>query len=325
MKKLYTLSLLLVGALSFGQMTDSFSGTGALTANGWTTHSGTTGPLTISAGSIPYAALSTAGNKIALVAGATEDVNKSVGTPITTTAYYSTVLNFPNTTGLTTAGDYSMSFATAAGTTGVTALFGRLFLKASATAGNFNIGLVNASGTGTAPTYVATEFPVGTPVFVVVKYDKATGGASLFINPAPNSTEPAASLVNATSTATAATQIASVVLRQAGTATLGTGNVEYDDLRAADNWAYVTAGTLSINQNSISGLSVYPNPANTNLFITSDSLDVKEVEIFNVLGKQVLATTATAAPINIAALSTGVYVVKITEAGKTATRKLVVE
>ena len=82
---------------------------------------------------------------------------------------------------------------------------------------------------------------------------------------------------------------------------------------------------LSIQQNSISGLKVYPNPAKNNLFISSDSNEIKQVEIYNVLGKVVLNTKVTNAPINISTVSAGVYVVKITEAGKTATRKLVIE
>jgi len=76
---------------------------------------------------------------------------------------------------------------------------------------------------------------------------------------------------------------------------------------------------------AIAGLSVYPNPANTVLNITSDSFATKTVEIYNTLGAKVLATQVTNTPINVASLTTGIYMVKVTEEGKTATRKLVIE
>lgn len=85
------------------------------------------------------------------------------------------------------------------------------------------------------------------------------------------------------------------------------------------------SATLSVAENNISGLKIYPNPAKTNLFVTSDNFEAKQVEIFNVLGKMVLSTTVTNAPVNVSALSNGVYMVKVTEEGKTATRKLVIE
>lgn len=92
-----------------------------------------------------------------------------------------------------------------------------------------------------------------------------------------------------------------------------------------DNVTFST-GVLGVSQNAISGLKVYPNPVtNGNLFITSDSNDAKLVTIFDVLGKQVVKATVTNQPLNVANLNSGVYIVKITEEGKTATRKLVIK
>jgi hypothetical protein len=82
---------------------------------------------------------------------------------------------------------------------------------------------------------------------------------------------------------------------------------------------------LANQEFAIAGLKVFPNPVtNGNLFITSDSNDAKQVTIFDVLGKQVVKTTVTNQPVNVSALSSGVYMVKISEDGKTATRKLVI-
>ncbi|MFC6877199.1 lamin tail domain-containing protein [Flavobacterium myungsuense] len=84
---------------------------------------------------------------------------------------------------------------------------------------------------------------------------------------------------------------------------------------------------LNTKQNAISGLNVYPNPvANGNLFITSsNSSATKSVAIFDVLGKQVIKTTVSNQVVNVSKLISGVYILKITEEGKTATRKLVIK
>lgn len=88
----------------------------------------------------------------------------------------------------------------------------------------------------------------------------------------------------------------------------------------------VTLGgyTLGVKQNSIQGLKVYPNPVtNGTLFIDTTSDATKAVVIYDVLGKQVVNTTTQSA-VNVSNLKGGVYIVKITEEGKTVTRKLVI-
>ena len=82
--------------------------------------------------------------------------------------------------------------------------------------------------------------------------------------------------------------------------------------------------SLGTNDNSIEGLKVYPNPVtNGTLFIDTTSDATKAVAIYDVLGKQVVSTTTQNA-VNVSNLKGGVYIVKITEEGKTATRKLVI-
>lgn len=84
--------------------------------------------------------------------------------------------------------------------------------------------------------------------------------------------------------------------------------------------------TLGINQNSIAGLRVYPNPvSNGTLFIDTDSIASKNITVYDVLGKQVLKTTTSSNFISVASLKTGVYIIKITEEGNTATQKLVIK
>jgi hypothetical protein len=328
MKKFYTLSLMLVGALSFAQVSDAFSGTGTLIANGWVTHSGATpGQLSIVSGSLSYTGLTSTGNKATLVAGNTEDVNKASTASITSVAYYSVILNLPSTTGLnanTATGDYFLATSATAGT-GATAFSGRIYVRTGSVADTFNIGVLNNSGGTAAPSYVSTDFSINTPVFVVVKYDLASNTASLFVNPTIGGTEGTATATNATGTTAAPAQIAAMAIRQGGNATAGTGNVEIDELRLGSTWSSVTTATLSVSQNQIEGLKVYPNPVTNGTFYINTSADsTKEVVVYDVLGKQVAKTSTTNA-VNVSNLKGGVYIVKITEDGKTATRKLIIK
>lgn len=70
---------------------------------------------------------------------------------------------------------------------------------------------------------------------------------------------------------------------------------------------------------------MYPNPSSGDvLYITSTNNLNLSVKIFDLLGKEVLNSNVTNNSINIAPLSAGAYIVKISEDGKTATKKLVV-
>lgn len=84
--------------------------------------------------------------------------------------------------------------------------------------------------------------------------------------------------------------------------------------------------SLGINQNAIAGLKVYPNPvSNGTLYIETAANTEKTVVIYDVLGKKVLQANTSDNAIHVNNLRTGVYLVKITEEGKTATRKLVIK
>ena len=85
--------------------------------------------------------------------------------------------------------------------------------------------------------------------------------------------------------------------------------------------------TLSTKSfDAIAGLSLYPNPVSGNVLnITSAANLDMNVAIFDVLGKQVINTKVTNNTVNVSNLNAGVYIVKVTEDGKTATRKLVVK
>jgi hypothetical protein len=99
-----------------------------------------------------------------------------------------------------------------------------------------------------------------------------------------------------------------------------------DGTYAIDNFVFNATAALSTKQNSISGLNVYPNPVTDgNLYITSHSSEAKTVAVFDILGKQVLNAKTSNNTVNVSSLKGGAYIVKITEEGKTDTRKLIIE
>jgi len=77
--------------------------------------------------------------------------------------------------------------------------------------------------------------------------------------------------------------------------------------------------------NSIEGLYIYPNPvSNGRLYITTKNKLSKEIEIFDVLGKKIIATEIFDKSLDVSELSPGVYILKIKEGNASATRKLVI-
>ena len=329
MKKLYTLLLLVITSMSFGQASSTFSGTvgTAANANGWQTHSGTTpGQIVLVAGSLNYAGLTSQGNKTQIISANSEDINLSGFTPITTTAYYSGLINVTDVTGLglnTSTGNYFLMTGATASPATVTVFNARIYIRLGSTQNTFNLGVLNGPGGTAAPTFSALDLPIATTHFVVVKFDKVTNIASLWINPAIGSAEGAATVTNATGTTAAPASIASLCIRQSAPTT---GNIDLDEFRINDNWTAVTSSILGVNQNTIAGFSISPNPVNNNgvFYITTDANAERTVTIFDVLGKQVLNLTTSESAVNVSGLNSGVYMVQVTEEGNKATKKLVI-
>ncbi len=280
-KYVITLTASLFLSLSFAQIIETFSFLGAANANGWTTHSGTTpGQVqTINSPSNNGNSLSflnlvaPIGNRVQLIAGNSEDVNKAV-VNLGTSAYYSFLLNVPTTAGLhinANAGDYFIGLGATAGSP-VTSLGARVFIKAGSTPNSFVLGLTNNSGGGTNTTWNPTEYPCGTTVFVVVKLNIGASpiASSMWINPTPGSIEPVSTILNS-SGSNAMVALASIYLRQSGTALAGTGTLEIDEIRAGNTWASVTpAGAIAcVTYNSISATACTSYTLNAQTYNTT--------------------------------------------------------
>lgn len=100
------------------------------------------------------------------------------------------------------------------------------------------------------------------------------------------------------------------------------GNFSIDDVAISGNVTTLSSSSFD----AIEGLTMYPNPLKGNtLFITSTANAEMNVKIYNVLGKEVLSTKVNNTSVDVSNLASGVYIVKVTEEGKTATRKLVIQ
>ena len=98
------------------------------------------------------------------------------------------------------------------------------------------------------------------------------------------------------------------------------GFIYYDALTLAEG---TTAGVDTVE---IEGLSIYPNPVSGSVLnIASKNNAEKTVAIYNTLGAQVVNTKVNNGTVNVSDLTAGIYIVKITEEGKTSTKKLVVK
>jgi hypothetical protein len=80
-----------------------------------------------------------------------------------------------------------------------------------------------------------------------------------------------------------------------------------------------------VNDNNISSLSLYPNPATRGTVnIETSTAGDKQVVVMDILGKTVINTVISGTELNISSLKGGVYMVQVTQNNATATRKLIV-
>lgn len=88
----------------------------------------------------------------------------------------------------------------------------------------------------------------------------------------------------------------------------------------------ISYGQSNRGDGDIDGFSMYPNPVTTGKVYISTTLNApKEVLIYDVFGTLMLKTTILGKELNITHLDAGVYVIRVLEKNKVATRKLIVK
>lgn len=206
---------------------------------------------------------------------------------------------------------------------------GRLWLKKDDTDDTkFKLG-ISTTGSSSAVQYSTNLHAVSDVVFVVFAYDFTSEQFSVWENPNPTdfdtTTAPTADITAAA--ADAPEGLARFLLRQDKTS--DTPFINFDELRISTSWKDVTpkGATASIDKNTIAGFNVFPNPVvETSFKVSTANTSKKEVIVYNVLGRKIkeLTFTGNQKVIDISGLNSGIYLVKVTEDNKTATKKLVI-
>lgn len=110
-------------------------------------------------------------------------------------------------------------------------------------------------------------------------------------------------------------------------------SLEYDETSMV--WVVVTNATpgdfgqgalLALDAISKPDFKIFPNPTSIGYVnITSTTNDATLVTVFDVLGKQVLSKSITNKRLNVSALQSGIYIIKISQNNATITKKLVIK
>ncbi|MBT3612635.1 MAG: T9SS type A sorting domain-containing protein [Flavobacteriales bacterium] len=100
----------------------------------------------------------------------------------------------------------------------------------------------------------------------------------------------------------------------------GTGLGQYSSLANCNASCLVN----SINEKT-SDLLIYPNPANNILTIVSNTVEIENINIYNLNGQLVLNKELNNNTINVSSLESGIYIVDILSENNSVKRKLIIE
>lgn len=284
----------------------------------WENYSGgTTNPIDVVAGSLSYPNLmASTGNSVFLEGGSVD--SEITFTPVTTGDVFSSfivnVSDLSNITDLTDGG-----YVVILGSFDV-----RLWIHPDTdpVATTYDIAITNGSS---GSNFTTEKFNVGENVFIVMSYNVETGAINGWVNPLSadlGGSAPAALITDSDTSPSGFMD--TFALRQDSTGE--TPAMIFDELRIGTSWADVTPTTLSTEDFNKNTFAVYPNPA-TNGFvnISSTSNEAIAVTVFDILGKQVINQTVNNNVLNVATLTSGVYILKLSQNENVTTKKLVIK
>jgi len=83
---------------------------------------------------------------------------------------------------------------------------------------------------------------------------------------------------------------------------------------------------LSVNNNKIPEVLIYPNPVKENyITITSPLEGLKEIKIYTIAGKKILDTTINGNTLDISSINSGFYILKVTINNQSKLSKLIIK
>ena len=266
--------------------------------------------IAIAAGNLSYTGITSAGNSISFL-GAGGEAKVPFTAASTGAVFASFLCKVADIANVTTdlASTYFAFFGSDNAGASTNA---RLWIRRNGTQIQFGLGAGSS-----ATDWTTALYNVNDTLYLVLGYDVTNNFLSLTINPVIGSTSSATLSVNLTAPILT---IGSFVFRQDGDTS--TPSLVIDELKIS------TAPDFTLKSNSIAeidGLNMYPNPVSGSILnIETAASGTKAIAIFDVLGKQVFSVSTDNTTLNVGNLNAGVYIVKITEEGKTATRKLIV-
>ena len=183
----------------------------------------------------------------------------------------------------------------------------------------YEISITNASSNAV----FAGTYNVGDNVLIVLSYAPGVGTVKGWVNPTSlGGAEPTPDFSE--TDASAAATIDRFIIRQDSAGE--TPSILFDELRIGTSFADVTPTTLS-NDDYISDVfKLYPNPAKSGYVnISSTESETIQVNVYDILGKQVINAAVASGRLDVSTLNTGVYIVKLTQGTATTTKKLIVQ
>jgi hypothetical protein len=261
------------------------------------------------AGNLSYTGITATGNSVAL-AGTGSDTLLPFTDTTSGEIYASFLIKVTDLTGISTTGSsYFASFSNAAN-----AYSGKIWIKTNGT--QFQYGISTTTVTADI-VWSPNLYNVNTTQYLVLGYNFTNNILALYENPTIGGS--ASASVSAT-IAPGLTSIANFIFRQDNATSTPAMTLDELSITTTPNF---TLANQSFSQ--IDGLKMYPNPAKNNLFIETALNSDINVAIIDVLGKEVINSKVSNNTVNISGLSPGIYIVKITEEGKTSTKKLIIE
>ncbi|WP_323787124.1 T9SS type A sorting domain-containing protein [Psychroserpens sp.] len=181
--------------------------------------------------------------------------------------------------------------------------------------GDYSVGI--SSDQNTADATWASDLSYDTTYRITVKYDQDTNIAQLWVDA---SLESDTSILGADE-ADPGDTVASFAFRQSDSS--DNEGILVDNLAITQTFAQ----TLSNEEFTIAnGFKVYPNPTSSGFVnILSANSENMSVAVYDILGKQVINETLNNNRLNVSALNTGVYILKVTQNNASVTKKLIIK
>lgn len=281
----------------------------ATSGGNWANHSGSGAVLyattSLSMASYPSSGV---GGSSTIVGTSGEDVNRKFVEQTTGTVYFSALVNIS----AVTTGNYFFHLKDD-GTFNFRAKVGAM----DDGGGKILFGIRASSST---LTYGTTPFDLNTTYLIVASYNIGSGVSNLYVLTTPESTEPVTP--EATDTGTSETAISAVALRQSSDIPTTT----IDGVQEATSWNDIATIPLSTDDFSTNNFKIYPNPTALGYVnISSRSQTVMKINVFDVLGKQVINETVSNNRLDVSNLSPGLYIMRVSQDNATTTKKLVIQ